>query len=301
MRGPEQNTPEPVTPTAGAVGSVSPIVSDLQRRQRVLENELERRKELEVALREALLREQEARAEAERSVRYNELFAGMLGHDLRNPLSAITTGANYVARLNSGPKATRAATRILASAERMGRMIDQLLDFTRIRAGGGLALAPTRFDLEQLCCRVKDELEAANPERSISVELEGDPCGEWDRDRLWQVLSNVVGNALHHGADGDLVRVSLDGRRAEVVDLSVHNAGVIPTDVLPVLFEPFRGLTRYHRTRGLGLGLFISQQIVAAHDGTIEVSSEASAGTTFRLRLPRVPPRLVGASPAVQP
>jgi signal transduction histidine kinase len=262
-------------------------ISELQQRARSLENELEHRKELESALREALLREKEAREEAERSVRYNQMFAGMLGHDLRNPLSAITTGANYIARLNSGQKSTRAATRILSSAERMARMIDQLLDFTLIRVGGGLTLTPTRVDLEDLCCKVKDELEAANPERSIGVEVEGSVEGEWDHDRLMQVFSNVVGNALHHGRDSDPVRIVCDGRAPTHVEVSVHNGGRVPAEVLPVLFEPFRGHTRYQRTRGLGLGLFITQQIVGAHGGTIEVASDDATGTTFRLSLPR--------------
>lgn len=262
-------------------------IGELQQRARALETEVEQRKELEAALREALIREKEAREEAERSVRYNEMFAGMLGHDLRNPLSAITTGANYIARLNSSEKSTKAATRILASAERMGRMIDQLLDFTRIRVGGGLDLSMTRFDLEEVCCKVRDELEAAHPDRSILVEATGDVSGEWDHDRLLQVFSNLISNALHHGAGAGLVTVRCDGAARDGVSVTVHNEGVVPTDVLPVLFEPFRGNTRYQRTRGLGLGLFITQQIVAAHGGTIDVSSGPGAGTTFTIYLPR--------------
>jgi len=273
-------------------------ISELLQRTRALENELEYRKELELALREAVTREKVAREEAERSVRYNEMFAGMLGHDLRNPLSAITTGANYVVRLNSSDKSTKAATRILASAERMGRMIDQLLDFTRIRVGDGLGLAPTRFDLEGVCYKVKDELEATHPERSIVVEVEGDTLGTWDHDRLLQVLSNLVGNALHHGTEGSAVRICCDGRDASFVEVAVTNDGVVLPEVLPLLFEPFRGTTRYQRTRGLGLGLFITQQIVVAHGGTIDVVSDAPTGTTFRIRLPRGV-RLSDATPPV--
>jgi signal transduction histidine kinase len=262
-------------------------LTELHRHTRELEHEIEHRKELEAALREALIREKDAREEAERSVRYNEMFAGMLGHDLRNPLSAITTGANYIARLNASQKTTKAASRILSSAERMARMIDQLLDFTRIRVGGGLALAPTRFDLEELLCKVKDELEAANPERSITVDVEGNATGEWDHDRLLQVFSNLVGNALHHGRGDQPVKVRCNGRSAKHLGVTVHNAGCVPAEVLPVLFEPFRGNARYQRTRGLGLGLFITQQIVVAHGGTIDVTSDEAAGTTFRLVLPR--------------
>ena len=274
-------------------------ISVLQRHARTLEHEIEDRKELEGALREALVREKEAREEAERSVRYNEMFAGMLGHDLRNPLSAITTGANYIARLNAHQKTTKAASRILSSAERMARMIDQLLDFTRIRVGGGLALTRTRFDLEELLCKVKDELEAANPERSILVEVEGNAMGEWDHDRLLQVFANLVGNALHHGRSEHPVKVRCNGRRTHL-SVSVQNAGAVPPEVLPVLFEPFRGTARYQRTRGLGLGLFITQQIVAAHGGTIDVASDATAGTTFRLLLPRKAPKAAKARAALK-
>jgi signal transduction histidine kinase len=264
-------------------------LSELQQHTRALEREIEHRKELERALREALIREKEAREEAERSVRYNEMFAGMLGHDLRNPLSAITTGANYIARLNASQKTTKAASRILSSAERMARMIDQLLDFTRIRVGGGLALAPARFDLEEVICKVRDELEAANPERSIVVDVDGNAKGEWDHDRLLQVFSNLLGNALHHGRSEHPVKVRCHGRKPTHLIVTIHNAGVVPPEVLPVLFEPFRGNARYQRTRGLGLGLFITQQIVVAHGGTITVASDDTTGTTFRLTLPRAP------------
>ncbi|HEX4403401.1 MAG TPA: HAMP domain-containing sensor histidine kinase [Polyangia bacterium] len=262
-------------------------IAELRQRARALETEIAQRKELERALREALVREKEARAEAERSVRYNEMFAGMLGHDLRNPLSAITTGANYIARLDPSQKSTKAATRILSSAERMARMIDQLLDFTRIRVGGGLALAPSRLDLDELLYKIKDELEASNPERSIMIEVVGSAVGEWDRDRLLQVFSNLVGNALHHGSEGVPVVIRCDGVAPDRVEVSIHNGGVVPAEVLPVIFEPFRGNTRYQRTRGLGLGLFITQQIVVAHGGTIDVASTRERGTTFHLVLPR--------------
>jgi signal transduction histidine kinase len=282
-----------VVPAAAGAGPVAEPsterreLNELQLHARTLEHEIEERKDLESALREALIREKEAREEAERSVRYNEMFAGMLGHDLRNPLSGITTGANYIARLNASQKTTKAASRILSSAERMARMIDQLLDFTRIRVGGGLALTPLRFDLEELLCKVKDELEAANPERSIIVDVDGNATGEWDHDRLLQVFSNLVGNALHHGHIDHPVRVRCHGRKPKHLTVLVHNVGVVPPEVLPVLFEPFRGNTRYQRTRGLGLGLFITQQIVTAHGGTITVASDEATGTTFRLTLPR--------------
>jgi signal transduction histidine kinase len=262
-------------------------ISRLQQRAQSLECELEHGKELEQALREALHREQEARAAAEHTVRYNELFAGMLGHDLRNPLNAITTAAYYIAKTNPGAKTGTAATRIIASSERMARMIDQLLDFTQIRIGNGIALRLTRVDLAELCARIRDELEAAHPESAITVEAVGDTVGEWDYDRLLQVLSNLVGNAIQHGSQGCRVTISEDGSRPTEVHLDVHNHGIVEPEVLPVLFEPFRGTGKRHHTRGLGLGLFITRQIVAAHGGVIDVRSTAEDGTTFSVRLPR--------------
>jgi signal transduction histidine kinase len=150
----------------------------------------------------------------------------------------------------------------------------------------------TRFDLEEVCCKVRDELEAAHPDRSILVETSGSVSGEWDHDRLLQVFSNLISNALHHGAGTGLVTVRCDGTARDGVTVTVHNEGVVPPDVLPVLFEPFRGNTRYQRTRGLGLGLFITQQIIAAHGGTIDVSSGPGAGTTFTVYLPRPAPSI---------
>ncbi|HTB75433.1 MAG TPA: ATP-binding protein, partial [Polyangiaceae bacterium] len=123
--------------------------------------------------------------------------------------------------------------------------------------------------------------------RSIVIEVVGSAVGEWDRDRLLQVFSNLVGNALHHGSEGAPVVIRCDGVAPELVDVSIHNGGVVPAEVLPVMFEPFRGNARYQRTRGLGLGLFITQQIVHAHGGQIDVRSTASEGTRFAVTLPR--------------
>ncbi len=265
-------------------------ISQLQQRARSLESEIEQRKQLEGALREALEREKLLRQEAERSVRYNQMFAGMLGHDLRNPLGAISMGANYLARMPTVDGSTKiVASRIVSSAERMARMIDQLLDFTRIRVGGGLVLNHTRLDLADLCYKVKDELEAANPECSIGLTTSGDTVGEWDYDRLLQVFSNLVGNAIAHGSSGCQVSIGTDGSDATSVVAFVHNAGAVAPDILPVIFEPFRGRNKQQKTQGLGLGLFISRQIVAAHGGTLEVVSNQDDGTTMRVQLPRTP------------
>ncbi|MDB4966151.1 MAG: sensor protein [Myxococcales bacterium] len=247
----------------------------------------EAKRQSDSQLEASLVREKEARQEAERTVRFNEMFAGILGHDLRNPLSAISTGAHYLLRMNAGEKVARTATRILSSTDRMTRMVDQLLDFTRIRVGDGIALRRERVDLRDLCRRVAEELEAGHPERVVRVECEGEAIGEWDADRLLQVFSNLAGNALHHGVIDTPVDIRIDATGPSEVVALVHNAGVVPSDMLPVLFEPFRGAYRQQKPKGLGLGLFITQQILLSHGGTIEVTSTESDGTTVRVRLPR--------------
>lgn len=239
--------------------------------------------------REALLeRETAARALAEETVRHNEMFAGMLGHDLRNPLSAIMSNASYLARGKASPeKVAAAAKRIGSSGDRMARMIDQLLDFTRIRVGGGLTLSIEAVDLSSLCDRVCAELEASHPDNVIAVENVGSCSIRGDADKLLQVLSNIFGNAVHHGRVGEPVRVSLNGAVAGAVTMTCWNAGAIHEDVQKVMFEPFRRGNQ--GSKGLGLGLYISNQIVAAHGGEIAVKSNDEDGTTFQIRLRRSP------------
>ncbi|HVZ73175.1 MAG TPA: HAMP domain-containing sensor histidine kinase [Polyangia bacterium] len=246
-----------------------------------------RHRDAEAALREARAREKEARAEADRSARYNELFAGMLGHELRNPLSAITTGASYIARLNASAKADKAAGRILLSAQRLGRMIDQLIDFTRLRTGDGLDLALTRFALDDVAREAAHAADAAHPEHTIVVDAIGDAAGSWDRERVAQILSNLLDNALQHGSPNAPVCVHIDGRAPERVVLTVENAGTLASELRPLLFEPFRGNERDPRTRGLGLGLYISREIATAHGGALDADLGGAARTIFRLTLPR--------------
>jgi len=264
-------------------------VTQLQQRAHALESEIAHRKELESALRESLAREKALREDAERNVRFADMFAGMLGHDLRNPLGTITMGANYLARANLGEKPTRSATRIISSAERMSKMIDQLLDFTRIRAAGGLQLQRSRIDLGAVCERVKEEIEAGNPQCFIATKTVGNTGGLWDYDRLLQVFSNLVGNAVIHGSTGCEVSIEADGSDTSDVVAYVRNGGTIDPEVLPVIFDPFRGGKKRHNTKGLGLGLFITRQIVLAHGGEIAVTSNDTHGTLFCVKLPRFP------------
>jgi PAS domain S-box-containing protein len=225
--------------------------------------------------------------ELERTVRFNEMFTAILGHDLRNPLGAIMTAAHLALKRGESERLVVPLARIVNSGERMARMIDQLLDFTRLRVGTGIPLQPRPTDLLPLLRQVIDEFDA-NPAGPLKLEHRGDTAGVWDEDRLAQVLSNLIGNAVQHGQANGGVRVRVDGDADDRVRVEVHNAGAIPSEVVPRLFEPMTGGQRPRdRSRGLGLGLFIAQQIVDAHGGAIAVETSPEAGTTFTLSLPR--------------
>jgi signal transduction histidine kinase len=132
------------------------------------------------------------------------------------------------------------------------------------------------------------EIQAAYPERRIEVQQTGDLNGNWDGERLAQVASNLLGNALQHGDDSDAVEVKVDGAQSAAVLITVENSGTIPPDLLPQLFDPFRGAQRQTgRTEGLGLGLYIVQQIVLAHAGSVDVRSGDNNRTIFTVRIPR--------------
>lgn len=251
------------------------VFLQLARQRRELAARLEERDRLVAQLREQL--------------RMNETFAGILGHDLRNPLSAILTAAELIQRRAESEPTVKTAQRILFSGRRMARMIDELLDFTRLRVSGGVRLEPRPVALGELARRIVGELEGEHPERA-AVDVRGDDRGEWDVDRLGRVVSNLVGNALQHGGAGP-VRVEVDGGDPRTVELRVRNAGAIPRELLPSIFDPFRSGERRTARGGLGLGLFIVRSLVEAHGGDVGVVSSPDTGTTFAVRLPRGVPR----------
>jgi signal transduction histidine kinase len=240
-----------------------------------------------------------ATAKLEETIRYNDLFAGVLAHDLRNPLSAMITAAQLVLMRQEGRSDgdAKSLSRIIASGKRMFRLIDQLLDVTRARVGGGIQLDPREANLSNLCDQAIAELEVANPDWIVRREAVGDPGGWWDPDRLLQIISNLVGNAGHHGEPGSPIVVRLDGARPDAITLEVRNQGVIPEAAMASLFAPLKGGTqRRDYARGLGLGLFIVKEMVQAHGGRVDVASSAGEGTAFTVTLPRRCPR----SPALE-
>jgi signal transduction histidine kinase len=240
----------------------------------------------QAALRELHEAERKAREEAQQAVRFSDLFIGILGHDLRNPLSAISSAAELLIRREEAERITAPMSRVLSSAQRMSRMIDQLLDFTLLRIGGGVPLRPAEVDLSALVGDLVEELRVGMPDARVSLDVVGDLVVVWDRDRMAQVISNLLANALQHGTPGCPVSIVLDGSAADHVVVRVQNAGVVDPALLPVLFEPFRGAKRTNQ-RGLGLGLFITHQLVLGHGGVVRATSNEADGTCFELRLPR--------------
>ena len=229
-------------------------------------------------------------AELSRAVHISEMFVGILSHDLRNPLNAILAGAQLLGYDVTDEKSVNVLSRVVSSGARMGRMIDQLLDFTRARLGEGIPLARDTVDLAQLARDVVEEGKAAGPASVFRFAAHGDTAGMWDRDRVCQILSNLVGNAVQHGQASGPIEVVVDGTDPGRVEFSVKNDGVIPAHVLPIIFNPFRGtLQKRGKSSGLGLGLYVARQIALAHGGELEAESNTS-GTVFTLRLPRAAP-----------
>ncbi|HET9253257.1 MAG TPA: HAMP domain-containing sensor histidine kinase [Candidatus Eisenbacteria bacterium] len=220
---------------------------------------------------------------------FREQLIGIISHDLRSPLNTIHMGATILLqRPGLGEMETEVARKIARSSVSAVRLIDQLLDLTRSRLGAGISIDPKRFDLTDVCRQVIGETELTHPDRPLRVDVQGDLTGVWDRDRIYQLLANLVGNAVQHGEPRSAIDLRIDGGETEVL-IEVTNRGApIPPAVLPFIFEAFRRVRTAHRSQsqGLGLGLFIAQEIARLHGGSIAVTSE-SEGTTFRVLLPR--------------
>lgn len=231
--------------------------------------------------------------ELRRAVTIRERVMSILSHDLRSPLSVVTAGATMLRRSESlGEQELRTVARITRAGDRMARMIRDLLDYARA-TGGGLPIDRTSANVRDIARNAVDELRAAFPGAQLQLDLDAvAPQGEWDPDRLTQLLTNLLTNAVQYSPRGSPVDLRLSGGEGEPVTLQVHNGGdPIPEDALPSLFEPFHRSAASDQTSpgGLGLGLFIVKQIAEGHGGKVEVRSSAGQGTTFTVTLPRAP------------
>jgi signal transduction histidine kinase len=224
-----------------------------------------------------------------------EMFLAILGHDLRTPLGAILTSAKFMLETQALQEPSLTLTsRIASSSTRMMHMVGALLDFTRSRLGGGIPIVREEVNMGKVVHDVVDEISAAHPTRTIEVDARGEQQGEWDAARISQALTNLVVNALEHGSKTAAVTVETCGDDDREITIAVHNSGrAIPPERLNGIFNPMkpRDMTDDTAAGGphgnLGLGLYIADRIVNAHQGRIEVESSEEHGTTFTVHLPR--------------
>lgn len=237
----------------------------------------------EEALRQSELRYRQASE-------FEQQILGIVSHDLRNPLSIISLSSTLLLERDGlDERGTQVVRRIQSSADRAARMIRDLLDFTQARLGGGIPVHPRPVDLHSVVRQVVEETRTAFPEREIELEQRGPGAGTWDADRLAQVLSNLVANALNYSPRDTGVSIRTNGD-TDTFELEVRNGGEpIPAEVLPTLFRPMqRGANHSDRSaRSVGLGLYIVREIVTAHGGEVSLSSTPADGTAVRVRLPR--------------
>ena len=230
-----------------------------------------------------------ARDELQRRAEYEEQVVGIVSHDLRNPLNVIAmAGSLLLQRGRLDDQQGKAVARIVSSTERAVRLIRDFLDFTQARSTGRMPVDPRDVNISDLARQVFDDVHLVHLNRHATIRHEGEATGCWDPDRLTQLLTNLVGNAFQHSPDDGTVSVVTRGTGDRVV-IEVSNSGdpIAPQQML-TLFEPFaRGAGSTSSQRSIGLGLFISRQIVLAHGGTIDVRSTEAEGTTFTVTLPR--------------
>lgn len=225
------------------------------------------------------------------TLRMNEMFTAILSHDLRNPLNAVLTGAELLLRTTQDETTRKVSERIRSSGQRMAGLVADILDLARWRVGAGISLSLQAVDLAELVGRVVAEHQPSPTETRVALELSGDLQGFWDPRRLEQAISNLLGNAIQHGSQTEPVLLRVLGNAPERVTLRISNAGSIPPSVRARLFDPFRARDRNGQSeRGLGLGLYIVQQVLLAHGGSVELEDDDAERTTFRLELPRTSP-----------
>lgn len=233
--------------------------------------------------------EERGRAELERQL------IGIVSHDLRNPLSAIAIATEGLLRRRAqlDPKTLATTTRIQSAVSRALALIRDLLDFTRVRLQGGIAIAPERIELHATVRTAAEEVRASHPDRTLRLEQTGEGAGTWDPARLGQVVQNLLTNAFKYGApDRPVVLRTMCEEGWARIEVTNEGEPIDPA-LLPHIFEPLRQARRtgdVGAVRGVGLGLYIVDEVVRAHGGTIEVVSSAERGTTFIVRLPREPP-----------
>jgi signal transduction histidine kinase len=223
------------------------------------------------------------------------LFLGILSHDLRNPLGAAKMSAELALKLEAlNERQKMLISQVVKSTSRALEIVTHLLDLTRARLGSGLPVIKEPMDMGFISRQMVEEMRAMHPDRTINLKISGDTQGEWDKPRMGQVFSNLLGNAVQYGFVDLPIDVTIKGDPKEIM-LSVHNDGVpIPPGTIGKIFDSLtRGETEEDEDHlgsiNLGLGLYITKEIISAHGGTVGVTSSEKEGTTFTARFPRSP------------
>jgi signal transduction histidine kinase len=243
---------------------------------------------LQLATVEQSTRDREALSTERQTAELREQFIAVLGHDLRNPLGAIMSGTALLLGSSSDPASRTVLERIRRSGRRMSRLIDDILDFARGRLGSGITLAREELDATALARDVVEEITGANPDRTIRVAAETPIPARLDRSRIAQMLSNLVGNAVEHGAPTQPIDVSVQHDADCVVFAVVSRGAPMPEDTKARLFQPYfrPGNDDGAPRSGLGLGLYIAAEIARAHGGRISATCTPEGTTTFSVGLP---------------
>lgn len=223
------------------------------------------------------------------------MFLAILGHDLRNPLGTVVSGSTFLMQATDiASKYVLVATRMFNSAKRMSKLINDLIDFTRTHLGPGIPIRVKQGSVVEVCELVVNELRTFHPEQLIDLHVPPQLDAIFDESRIAQVLSNLIGNAIQYGQPDTAVTVRASGSETDIV-ICVNNRGqTIPAEKLGSIFDPMVRIAAsvsadYAERTSLGIGLFISREIVQAHGGRVDVTSTEEAGTTFTLTMPRLP------------
>ncbi len=222
-----------------------------------------------------------------------DLFLGILSHDLRSPLATMHMSAELALKIGTEQMNERQVmliSQITDCSDRAMSMVNYLLDLTQARLGSGIPIIRKPMDMAFVSKQLVDEMRTSYPERIFNLDITGNTEGEWDKPRMGQIFSNLLGNAIQYSFRDSPITVAVTGRESEVI-LSVHNEGqpISPAS----LHRIFESLIRVEDSKNpqtitnLGLGLFITKEIVEAHKGTIGVTSSEKQGTEFTIHLPR--------------
>ncbi len=288
--------PTPAGDTTQMEAGVLERAREVQETNQSLQTEIARQKIQEAEHAALFERERAARAEAEavrdelhRLAEFDKQLVGIVSHDLRNPMNAIGIATTLLLKRGRlDEQSVRIVNRIVSSSDRAVRLIQDFLDFTQARVTGRIPVSPKPASIREIARQVFDEVLLTQPSRKGTFVHEGEERGTWDPDRLAQVIGNLLGNAFQHSPPASVVRLATRGDQ-DGVTIDVHNEGTpISPDDLARLFEPFeRGADASASGRSIGLGLYISRQIIEAHAGKIEVRSVEGEGTRFTVWLPR--------------